>query len=229
MAVALRQLLRRAGGLGRPPPPGPGPASLQRHLGAQAPPGEGEGQGKGAGWRQWVEAELSEKGEGEAAAGAAGTAGAAGEGGEGLPPPVTAALAKQGYSPLARAPSAKRAPILPGSQKSLGGPQEVTPRIHPSRLHFPGQRYNPEDLDPYAPYESVPFWMQKKRAGGRARPGAVAFDFKHAARLAQFTTDELKIKPRRYTRLTMKQQRQMEKAVKTARQMGFIRNPGQRG
>jgi small subunit ribosomal protein S18 len=63
----------------------------------------------------------------------------------------------------------------------------------------------------------------KEEKGGRLLEGVTEIDYKDAELLRKFTTDRGKILSRRYTGVTSKQQRQVKRAIRQARVMGFLR------
>jgi small subunit ribosomal protein S18 len=63
----------------------------------------------------------------------------------------------------------------------------------------------------------------KEEKDGRLLDGVTEVDYKDAELLRKFMTDRGKILPRRYTGVTSKQQRQVQRAIRQARGMGLLR------
>jgi small subunit ribosomal protein S18 len=63
----------------------------------------------------------------------------------------------------------------------------------------------------------------KEDKGGRLLEGVTEIDYKDAELLRKFMTERGKILSRRYTGVSSKQQRQVKRAIRQARVMGFVR------
>jgi small subunit ribosomal protein S18 len=68
----------------------------------------------------------------------------------------------------------------------------------------------------------------KTRKNQFAVMGLTAIDYKDAAALRTFISERGKIRSRRVTGLTVQQQRQVNQAIKNAREMALLPYPGQR-
>lgn len=64
---------------------------------------------------------------------------------------------------------------------------------------------------------------EKEEKGGRLLEGVTEIDYKDAELLRKFMTERGKILSRRYTGVTSKQQRQVQRAIRQARVMGLVR------
>lgn len=69
-------------------------------------------------------------------------------------------------------------------------------------------------------YDPIPMELYKKGSGKKPTKGTL--DYKNVALLRQYVTLQGAILPRKFTKLTAKQQRQMATTVKTARIMGLL-------
>lgn len=65
--------------------------------------------------------------------------------------------------------------------------------------------------------------MDREEKGGRLLEGVTEIDCKDAELLRKFMTERGKILSRRYTGVSSKQQRQVKRAIRQARIMGFLR------
>lgn len=63
----------------------------------------------------------------------------------------------------------------------------------------------------------------KEEKGGRLLEGVTEIDYKDAELLRKFMTERGKVLSRRYTGVSSKQQRQVKRAIRQARVMGFLR------
>jgi small subunit ribosomal protein S18 len=65
--------------------------------------------------------------------------------------------------------------------------------------------------------------LNKEEKNGRLLEGVTDIDYKDAELLRKFMTERGKILSRRYTGISSKQQRQVKRAIRQARVMGFLR------
>eukprot|EP00003_Mantamonas_plastica_P024197 TRINITY_DN4474_c0_g1_i5.p1 TRINITY_DN4474_c0_g1~~TRINITY_DN4474_c0_g1_i5.p1 ORF type:complete len:257 (+),score=65.55 TRINITY_DN4474_c0_g1_i5:359-1129(+) len=91
------------------------------------------------------------------------------------------------------------------------------PRIHPNRLFFPGQNYDPSDLNPYSPVKKPYFLFKKKLECPLSVSGTPPITHKNVLLLSKFISESGKIMPRRLTGVSAKKQRELAKAIKRAR------------
>ena len=63
----------------------------------------------------------------------------------------------------------------------------------------------------------------KEEKSGRLLEGVTEIDYKDAELLRKFMTERGKVLSRRYTGVSSKQQRQIKRAIRQARVMGFLR------
>jgi small subunit ribosomal protein S18 len=115
-----------------------------------------------------------------------------------------------------------------------GEPKMRIERINKHRLFFPGQRYDTDDLAPRDASDGPMFTegLLAKR-GFFVKPPNLkderstkilmeCLDFRDVKVLSNFVTDTGRIIPRRKTGVRQKVQRQMNRAIKTARQMAIM-------
>ncbi|BDA42118.1 probable 30S ribosomal protein S18 at C-terminar half [Coccomyxa sp. Obi] len=130
-----------------------------------------------------------------------------------------------GYANLGRPRSerlgAQRDETVLGASNRYGHHQE-SPRLHPTRMFYPGQTYDPEDLVEAAEHIG---WKRAVRAPGeKASNGDVRAqaDFRNQAFLNRFISELGKLPPKRTTRLQQKTHRHLCRQIKLARQMALL-------
>ncbi|KAG2487207.1 hypothetical protein HYH03_014181 [Edaphochlamys debaryana] len=154
--------------------------------------------------------------------------------------PVTAGQklrhARYGYAALGGSipdPAPSSASIgTPGASGSMldlvGRIQASSPRINPKRRFQPGETYEPQDLNPYAPRTGSD--RRRRNALGAPRPSAEEVlqkaDFKNAAFLSSwFLTPAGRIAPRTTTRLPVALHQRVSRHIRLARHLALI--PGE--
>jgi ribosomal protein S18 len=128
---------------------------------------------------------------------------------------------------------------------TLGEIKEGTAKYHdlmPGRILQPGDRYMPEDLNPFQPPQPKTYTFTRQKLvcplcqpGSpeisfkvRVRGGVVMFVFLNVAPcqnlllLSRFISETGRIMPRRRTGVCAKQQRQLANAIKLARHVGYL-------
>uniref|UniRef100_A0A061QZJ3 Small ribosomal subunit protein bS18c n=1 Tax=Tetraselmis sp. GSL018 TaxID=582737 RepID=A0A061QZJ3_9CHLO len=203
-------------------------------------------------WRDWIENKLSEMEQATETKAEEGTAGSpqgpssnAVSGAAMDPPPLQQQQKQQkqqerveplahpfyGYAELgasARKPSFDKGSVAEDGGISslldpLGGPAESPPRLHPSRLFYPGQVYSSEELSPFysEPAEPRPV-KAERRPAPRDEDVRAQIDFKDRRFLSSFLSEQGQLLPRRRTRLRKKTHRKVMRAVKLARCMALL-------
>ena len=101
-------------------------------------------------------------------------------------------------------------------------------RVSQSRIYYPGQSYETDDLAPRGRFDTEPHspTQTTRRAPMKGKDIDKhlldSLDFRNASLLTQFISETGKILPRRKTGLSAKVHRKMVKQVKTSRMMGVI-------
>jgi len=113
------------------------------------------------------------------------------------------------------------------SQPELA-PEDTLVRIHPNRLFYPGQTYQPEELtgdtDPGTFVHRPSGKTRQLYKRGHAANAALYEQavFTNGRLLQGFMTDTAKLVPRRTSKVDAKVQRALVRAIKTARQMAIL-------
>ena len=112
------------------------------------------------------------------------------------------------------------------SQSSSSSSQSRTTRVSDSRVYYPGQTYEPEELRGSSASVSHSVSQKTRRVLKRGkeldREVSTSVDWKDAKFLTRFLTETGKIAPRRKTKLQKKTHRLVEKHIKLARLLGVI-------
>lgn len=80
-----------------------------------------------------------------------------------------------------------------------------------------------------SPRSRVPSTTTRRRKSPTLAPDVDRIDVKDVELLRRFVTDRGKVRARRITGITPRQQRQVARAVKTAREMALLPYPGHPG
>lgn len=138
---------------------------------------------------------------------------------------------EDGYAELGSASDA--VPFEPGAAVEAAGPH----RLHPGRLFYPGQFYQPAELDPYGLTKggaAAPATRASRRsatlaellradeAAPAASAAAAAPDFRNTQFFVPYISHTGHLQGKAKTKLSAKLQRRVARAAKTARQMGLL-------
>eukprot|EP00873_Tetraselmis_striata_P039661 jgi/Tetstr1/459925/TSEL_005265.t1 len=216
------------------------------------PAGEGEadkaapGAGAPSRWRNWVETRLGEMEKDTAASGGGNAAAEAPEVQSAvrqMPKPADAGPAvvgtEDGFADLVRgyaqlgkiSRSGIVAPLEVGGEAEVPEGSEVPtpmpsspPRISPFRVFYPGQLYEPEDLNPFRKLDSDGQRVEWRAQHQRPVDAEVRemIDFKNQEFLSAHVTDMGQLLPRRRTRLKKSTHRKLMRAIKLARCMALL-------
>ncbi|KAL2612295.1 hypothetical protein R1flu_023987 [Riccia fluitans] len=95
-------------------------------------------------------------------------------------------------------------------------------RLRPDRLFFPGQTYDPEDLDISKPAAELEKPTNRSRKNFSSKEVCQIADFRNPRYLSNFIRESSRILPRRHHQVSAKAQRKIAREIKTARILGLM-------
>lgn len=117
---------------------------------------------------------------------------------------------------------------LSGGGAGFDSPSLKLERVSHSRIYYPGQSYDTDDLAPREMFDTEIHSITQKTRRAPMRGKAIdkqlleTLDFRNARLLSQFVSETGKILPKRKTGLSAKVHRKMVKQVKVSRVMGIM-------
>ncbi|KAL3683386.1 hypothetical protein R1sor_001408 [Riccia sorocarpa] len=95
-------------------------------------------------------------------------------------------------------------------------------RLRPDRLFFPGQTYDPEDLDISKPAAELEKPTNRTKKNYSSKEVYQIADFRNPRYLSNFIRESSRILPRRNHQVSAKAQRKIAREIKTARILGLM-------
>ncbi|BBN15727.1 hypothetical protein MPTK1_7g00310 [Marchantia polymorpha subsp. ruderalis] len=95
-------------------------------------------------------------------------------------------------------------------------------RLRADRLFFPGQLYDPEDLDISKPVAELEKPTSRTRKNYSSKEVCQIADFRNPRYLSNFLRESSRILPRRHHQVSAKAQRKINREIKTARVLGLM-------